>query len=202
MTSSKARKNESETPVRDVPAAVSVRGAAARATVKSRAKASRMAARNHYDNVAHALVRTTSALKRLTTQRIKEEFAITGIQAEILMLLAAEPAMLGNDLAAVVGVNASTVSHALDVMETLGLLTRRRCTDDRRVVRIALTDQARRVARRTIEISQHILGALTTGISKSDLQALQRGLKRMADNCQTHARLPQRSRDARPARTP
>jgi DNA-binding MarR family transcriptional regulator len=197
MATSKARKNLSETPVRDVPVAASVRGAAA-----EQARASRMAARSHHDNVAHALVRTTSALKRLTTQHIKEEFAITGIQAEILMLLVTEPAMLGNDLAAVVGVNASTVSHALDVLENLGLLTRRRCTDDRRVVRIALTHQARCVARRTIEISQHILDALTTGISKSDLQALQRGLKRMADNCQTHARFPQRSRDARPARTP
>jgi DNA-binding MarR family transcriptional regulator len=188
VTTSKARINASET--------------SARGAVAKKAKARRIAARSHHDNVAHALVRTTSALKRLTTRHVREEFDITGIQAEILMLLAAEPAMLGNDLAAVVGVNASTVSHALDVMEQHGLLTRRRCTDDRRVVRIALTDQARRIARRTIEISQHILDALTTGISKSDLRALQRGLSRMAINCQTHVRLPRRSRDARVVRTP
>jgi DNA-binding MarR family transcriptional regulator len=194
VNTSKARKNVTEASTRDAKRTA--------ATVKSTAKARRMAARSHHDNVAHALVRTTSALKRLTTRHVRDEFAITGIQAEILMLLAAEPSMLGNDLAAVVGVNASTISHALDVMEQYGLLTRRRCTDDRRVVRIALTDQARRIARRTIEISQHILDALTTGISKSDLQALQRGLKRMADNCQNPARLPRRSRDARLARTP
>jgi DNA-binding MarR family transcriptional regulator len=196
VITSKARKNVPDMPARNAqPAPAS--GAKAK-----KAKARRMAARTHHDNVAHALVRTTSALKRLTTRHIREEFDITGIQAEILMLLAAEPVMLGNDLAAVVGVNASTVSHALDVMEQYGLLTRRRCTEDRRVVRIALTDQARRIARRTIEISQHILDALTTGISKSDLLALQRGLKRMADNCQTHAHLPRRSRDARVVRTP
>ena len=71
-----------------------------------------MAARSQHDNVAHALVRTAAALKRLTTQRVKEEFAITGVQAEILMLLATEPAMLGNDLAAVVGVMpAVSVTH-------------------------------------------------------------------------------------------
>lgn len=188
MNTSKTRKNTSDTPARG-------------ATAK-KATARRMAARHHHDNVAHTLVRTSSALKRLTTRHIREEFNITGMQAEILMLLAAEPVMLGNDLAAVVGVNASTVSHALDVMEQHGLLTRRRCTDDRRVVRIALTDQARRIARRTIEISQHILDALTTGISKSDLQALQRGLKRMADNCHAHTPLSRRSRDARVVRTP
>ena len=160
----------------------------------------RFAARRAHDNAAHALVRTSSAFKRLTTQRMKEEFNITGIQAEILMLLATEPAMLGNDLAAVVGVNASTVSHALDMLEKYGLLTRRRCTDDRRVVRIALTGQAKRIARRTIEITQHILDALTTGISKTDLQALQRGLTRMADNCQSHARSSMQSRDFRSKR--
>jgi DNA-binding MarR family transcriptional regulator len=194
VNTSKVSKNFTEAPARD---AKLLRGATAK-----KAKARRMAARNHHDNVAHALVRTTSALKRLTTRHVREEFAITGIQAEILMLLAAEPSMLGNDLAAVVGVNASTISHALDVMEKRGLLTRRRCTDDRRVVRIALTAQARRVARRTIEISQRILDALTTGISKSDLQALQRGLKRMADNCQNPTRLPRQSRDDRSPQTP
>jgi DNA-binding MarR family transcriptional regulator len=165
-------------------------------------KARRFAARNRHDNVAHALMRTSSAFKRLTTQRMKEEFHITGVQAEILMLLATEPAMLGNDLAAVVGVNASTVSHALDVMEKYGLLTRRRCTQDRRVVRIALTEQAKRIARRTIEITQHTLDVLTTGVSKTDLQALQRGLKRMADNCQGHARFPIQSHDFRDVRKP
>ena len=86
-------------------------------------------------------------------------------------------------------------------MENLGLLTRRRCTEDRRVVRIALTEQARGVARRTVEIGRDLLDALTSGISKPDLQALQRGLKRMAENCETHARVPLRSRDARSART-
>lgn len=187
MTTSKARKNTSDTP--------------APGTTAKKATVRRMAARDHHDNVAHALVRTSSALKRLTTRHIREEFNITGIQAEILMLLAAEPVMLGNDLAAVVGVNASTVSHALDVMEQQGLLTRRRCTQDRRVVRIALTDPARRIARRTIEISQHILDALTAGISKSDLQALQRVLKRMASNCRAHTPLSRRSRDARVVRT-
>lgn len=196
MATSRTRKK-----VADAPA----RGALAIATNQDtpdvqNARARRFAARSEHDNVAHALVRTSSAFRRLTTQRIKEEFNITGIQAEILMLLATEPAMLGNDLAAVVGVNASTVSHALDMLEKYGLVTRRRCTDDRRVVHIGLTGQAKRIARRTIEITQDILDALTTGISETDLQALQRGLKRMADNCQNHARAPLQSHDFRAAR--
>jgi DNA-binding MarR family transcriptional regulator len=197
VATSRISTKASDAPINGAGVVAPKRGATAQ-----RAKARRSTARSHHDNVAHALVRTSSAFKRLTTQRMKEEFDITGIQAEILMLLATEPSMLGNDLAAVVGVNASTVSHALDGMEKYGLLTRTRCTVDRRVVRIALTDQAKRIASRTIDITQHILDALTTGLSKSDLQALQRGLKRMADNCQTYARSPARSRDARITRTP
>jgi DNA-binding MarR family transcriptional regulator len=176
--------------------------AARRGTTAQKAGTRRSMARSHHEHVAHALVRTSSAFKRLTTQRMKAEFEITGIQAEILMLLATEPTMLGNDLAAVVGVNASTVSHALDGMEKHGLLTRKRCTKDRRVVRIALTEPAKRMAHRTIDITRHILDALTSGISHSDLTALQRGLKRMADNCQTHAHSPRQSRGIRTPRTP
>ncbi|WP_158621197.1 MarR family winged helix-turn-helix transcriptional regulator [Dyella dinghuensis] len=196
MATSRTSKKASDAPAIGALAIANDQGAGD--AQKTRAR--RFAARRQHDNVAHALVRTSSAFKRLTTQRMKEEFNITGIQAEILMLLATEPAMLGNDLAAVVGVNASTVSHALDMLEKYGLLTRRRCTDDRRVVRIALTDRAKRIARRTIEITQHILDALTTGISKTDLQALQRGLKRMADNCQSRARSPMQSHDFRNTR--
>lgn len=196
MATSRTSKKVSEA---SVPGALAI-AAEPDAVDVQKTRASRFAARHRHDNVAHALVRTSSALKRLTTQRMKEEFNITGIQAEILMLLATEPAMLGNDLAAVVGVNASTVSHALDMLEKYGLLTRRRCTDDRRVVRIALTDRAKRIARRTIQITQHILDALTTGISKTDLQALQRGLKRMADNCQSRARSSMQDHDFRASR--
>ena len=196
MATSSTRKNTSSATVRSAVAATPKRGSDAQ-----KVRARRLAARSRYEHVAHALVRTSAAFKRLTTQRMKEEFAITGIQAEILMLLATESAMLGNDLAAVVGVNASTISHALDAMEKQHLLTRRRCTEDRRVVRIALTEPARRIARRTIEISQHILDALTTGISRSDLQALQRGLKRMAENCKADAPASRRSRDVRAVRT-
>jgi DNA-binding MarR family transcriptional regulator len=195
VTTSRIRKHVSDAPVLSAPTMATEQPAN---TQKSKAR--RFAARRQYDNVAHALVRTASAFKRLTTQRMKEEFNITGIQAEIVMLLAAEPAMLGNDLAAVVGVNASTVSHALDMMEKYGLLTRRRCTQDRRVVRIALTTRAKDIALRTIDIAQHILDALTTGISKTDLEALQRALKRMADNCHSQARSPMQSRDVCSAR--
>jgi DNA-binding MarR family transcriptional regulator len=193
VTTSKASKKAIDTPVVSEPMSMNVRVATTRET--------RAHARDRHDNVAHALVRTSSAFKRLTTQCMKEEFNITGIQAEILMLLATEPAMLGNDLAAVMSVNASTVSHALDMMEKYGLLTRRRCTEDRRVVRIALTERAKRMANRTVEITQHILDALTTGISKTDLQALQRGLTRMADNCHTHVRSPEQRIASRTART-
>jgi len=181
----------------EAPAPAAGRGATAR-----KARARRPASLSQHEHVAHALVRTSSAFKRLTTQRMKDELAITGIQAEILMLLATAPAMLGNDLAAVVGVNASTVSHALDGMERSGLLTRKRCTEDRRVVRIALTEPAKRMARRTLHITRHILDAITSGISAADLKALQRALQRMADNCQTHTSSPRQRRDARTARTP
>jgi DNA-binding MarR family transcriptional regulator len=159
-----------------------------------RSRARRRAARSQSDNIAHALVRTSSAFRRLTMQRMKREFGMTGVQAEILMLLATEPEMLGNDLAAVVGVNASTVSHALDMLEKAKLLTRRRSTDDRRIVLIALTERAHRIARRTVDITQHILDALTTGVSKTDLHALRRSLQRMADNCHSHASPTTRSR--------
>jgi DNA-binding MarR family transcriptional regulator len=191
-----------DTPVNRKQLTAAPAPASRRAATTQKAGTRRLDSLGQHDHVAHTLVRTSSAFKRLTTQRMKEEFAITGIQAEILMLLATAPSMLGNDLAAVVGVNASTVSHALDGMEKSGLLTRKRCTEDRRVVRIALTEPAKRMARRTLHITRHILDAITSGISAADLKVLQRVLQRMAENCQAQTPSPQRRRDARTARVP
>ena len=195
MATSRISKIEHDVAVRNMTITAPTAGAA---TQKARQR--RSVAPKDQDNVAHALLRTTSAFKRLTTQRMKEEFDITGIQAEILMLLTAEPGMLGNDLAAVVGVNASTVSHALDVMEKQHLLTRRRCTQDRRVVCLALTEKARRIATRSMDVTHHILDALTAGISQTDLRALRSSLERMARNCQQQALLPYRNGDLRTMR--
>lgn len=192
---SRNNKVESGTAIRSADEEVSVSHVETK-----RARAHRFIARKDHDNVAHALVRTSSAFKRLTTQRMKEEFDITGIQAEILMMLAVEPDMLGHDLAAIVGVNASTITHALDVMEKQDLLTRRRCTEDRRVVRLALTEKAKRIARRTADITHRILDTLTEGISPNDLHAMQRSLERMANNCQTRTRSSHRNSDVRTAR--
>ena len=195
MASSRISKNERGAAIRNTVIAATRSEAATKKVSGSPALAA-----EDQDNVAHALVRTTSAFKRLTTQRMKGEFDITGIQAEILVLLAAEPGMLGNDLAAVIGVNASTVTHALDAMEKQRLLTRRRCMEDRRVVRLALTEKAKRIARRSMDVTHHLLDALTAGLSQTDLYALRRSLERMAHNCQAQAHLSHRNGDLRTMR--
>jgi len=138
------------------------------------------------DDIARSLVRATSLFNRLTRQRVKAEFNITSMQAEILILMAVEPSLLGNDVAAAIGVNPSTVSNALDGMEKCGLVTRQRSTEDRRIVLITLTSLAKRIAGRATKISRGTVSALITGISESDLHIIQRGLKKMADNSRAH----------------
>jgi DNA-binding MarR family transcriptional regulator len=168
-----------------------------RSVTARKGRARRLVDRNQYRDVAHTLVRTANAFRRLRTQRMKEEFNITGVQAEILVLLTEEPAMLSNDLAAVVGVNTSTICHAIDAMERKNLVTRKRSMEDRRVVHVALTVRAKRIALRTIEVTGHTLDALTAGISKSDLKAMQRGLTQMNYNCKEHADATKQDGDSR-----
>jgi DNA-binding MarR family transcriptional regulator len=168
---------------------VGKRAPRAQTTVRQ-ARVRRRVARKEHDDVAHALLRASSAFRRLTAQRVKEACAVTGIQADILLLLAAEPALLGNDLAEMAGVNASTISHALDAMEKRRLLTRKRCSEDRRIVHIVLTEPAKRIAENVLDITQGVMIALTAGMSRSDLQAMQRCLQQVAQNGQAHVRFP------------
>lgn len=140
------------------------------------------------EHIARSLIKTCDAFKRLIAKRIKDELDITGTQADILMILASESAVLVNDLALLLDANISTVSQALNGMEKRGLISRNRIEEDRRVVCVGLTKAAVGPTHRVIEVTQRMFDHLVSEICKSDVQVLRRSLKKMSDNCRTEPR--------------
>src|ERR1700742_4790032 len=65
-----------------------------------------------------------SRLRDAVGRRAQREFGITALQSDMLLLLATRGSMISTELATACGVNASTVTHAVDAGIERGLMRR------------------------------------------------------------------------------
>ena len=79
------------------------------------------------------------------------------------------------------GLGGSTAVGAIDRLEQTGLVQRERDRDDRRVVRVRLTERGREVAERLPALARGLEDELTEGFSPAEREALRGHLVRLAE---------------------
>jgi len=86
------------------------------------------------------------------------------------------------DLARAVGVEGPTLTRHLDTLEAAGLVERHRDTDDRRAVRVELTDTGVQLHDVMRKAAIAFDKRLTTGLSETELKRIGDGLARLEQN--------------------
>lgn len=131
----------------------------------------------HDDNTASTLglgrdlMLAGSRLRDAVGRRAQREFGLTALQGELLLLLAARGSMISTELAAACGVNASTVTHAVDAGIDRGLMLRERNEGDRRLVDIVLTPAGKRMAERVRALVADLARTALEGVDQPGLLA-------------------------------
>jgi MarR family transcriptional regulator, transcriptional regulator for hemolysin len=100
----------------------------------------------------------------------------------VLLSIAQGPPGSQLDLAHAVGIEGPTLTRHLDGLEEAGLVVRRRDPDDRRAVRVELTEAGRRLHAELLQAAVAFNGRLTTGFEASELDQLRALLDRLAAN--------------------
>lgn len=85
-------------------------------------------------------------------------------------------------LARELSVDPGAATRMLDRLEKKGLCVRRRSTEDRRVVHVALTEAGQAVAAQVPQVLAGVLNAHLAGFSREEWTTLQSMLRRMLDN--------------------
>lgn len=134
------------------------------------------------DSVGYLLSRVKSLMTNLVTQRTQTELGITGTQASVLFMLAVGKCSTAAELAREYAIDASAVTRLLDRVEKRGLLSRVRSHEDRRVVRLELTDEGRELAERMPEIFISVLDRLLDGFTPEEVGFLKSMLRRILSN--------------------
>lgn len=122
----------------------------------------------------HELITVARKLQAILRRRLPAELTLT--QAWVLTLLADEDALPVSAIAAELDMSLSATSNVLDQMMHHGWLTREENPEDRRVIRVGLTDAGRalvdEVRTRRYEVWREVL----EGLGEDDAAYLKRAL--------------------------
>src|SRR5215207_5899523 len=103
---------------------------------------------------------------------------------QVLHALAAGDHRTQADLALAIGVRQPTLTHHLDAMERVGLVSREREDGNRRAQRVTVTESGRQLFLRLRRAAASFDGRLRAGLDDGDVTALRRLLLQLAENAQ------------------
>jgi DNA-binding MarR family transcriptional regulator len=134
------------------------------------------------DDLGALLSRADAMFAHRLSQQTRAAFGMTGMQGRMLFVLATRCDATAAELAREHGVDASSATRMLDRLEQRGLLVRTRGDDDRRTVRVALTEAGRAHAAALPSIFRTVLDDMLTGFTPDEMRNLTRLLTRMRAN--------------------
>jgi len=139
---------------------------------------------NPSDSVGY-LMRRIMSLVALAVERELESTGLTHAQWIPLFKLAVHPGgATVAELARLCELDAGAMTRLLDRLEAKGLCQRERSSEDRRVVRLALTAQGKAVAEQIPVALSRVQNAYLAGFSREEWLLLKSFLARILDNAQ------------------
>lgn len=124
------------------------------------------------------LRRISQAISEYSRNAVKTT-ELTGPQLWAIKIIANAARIRVSDLARQMYLRPATVVGILDRLETKGLVTRTRSTEDRRVVDIELSDMGKSLVEKSPEIAQTILVKGLEALPEEQFRSVVEGMKQM-----------------------
>src|SRR5580658_1985803 len=131
--------------------------------------------------IGHLIGRARSALLTGLDGEL-EQFGLTGAQFAVLKNVADGTADTAADLCRTMHYDTGSMTRMLDRLEEKSVLRRERCTQDRRVVYLRITDSGNDLLPRLRAAAVHVLSRHLAGFSLAEVESLKHYLVRMIDN--------------------
>lgn len=138
---------------------------------------------NPDDSIGYLMRRSISHLAQ-QVERAMEPNGLTNAQWVPLFKLYLGQAETVAELARSCEMDAGAMTRLLDRLEAKGLCRRQRSLEDRRVVRLALTEEGREAAREIPVVLSRVQNSLLTGFTTDEWQLLKSFLRRLLENAQ------------------
>lgn len=133
------------------------------------------------DSLAHKL----RVVSRLVMRNLEDRIAVHGITSGMwfyLRVLWEHDGISQKELSERAGVVGPSTVGAVERMEAMGLIERRRSESDRRVSHVHLTARGRRLEQRLVPIAVAVINEAVAGLPREELDRMKRALDRMRAN--------------------
>ncbi len=134
-------------------------------------------------SVGHLIGRARSALLTGLDTEL-EPFGLTGAQYAVLKNVADGVADTAADLCRTMHYDTGSMTRMLDRLEEKAVLRRERCTEDRRVVYLRITDIGNELLPQLRTAAIRVIDHHLAGFSGAEVEELKRYLARMIENGQ------------------
>ena len=134
---------------------------------------------------AEPIGRAIASSAKVLSRAFERELAEAGGSQPVWLILLAlkqQDWRTQQDLAAAVGIEGPTLTHHLDGLDKAGLIERARDPNDRRAVRVELTDAGDKLFKRLAKAAIGFDQRLRAGLSDEELDEFRRVLARLRDN--------------------
>jgi MarR family transcriptional regulator for hemolysin len=136
---------------------------------------------NEVEPLGRHLVFTAKALREAFEDKLHEAGVSIGTWI-VLNALSDEGVISQRALASHVHLEGATITHHIDRLEQLGLVRRQLDPDDRRVRKLELTAEGKKLHRNLLEAARAFERVVFDGISERQRMELRRALDRIAAN--------------------
>jgi DNA-binding MarR family transcriptional regulator len=136
------------------------------------------------DSVGYLMRRILVAITQAADKRLGPE-GLTHVQWGPLFMLRSSRASTVAELARELQTDAGAMTRLLDRLEAKGLCRRERSTEDRRVVRIALTPEGEKAAAQVPVVLAQVMNQSLAGFSHDEWSTLKSMLQRMLANAES-----------------
>ncbi len=133
--------------------------------------------------IGHLVARARSALLTGLDGEL-EPFGLTGAQFAVLKNIADGTATTAADLCRTMHYDTGSMTRMLDRLEEKSVLRRERCTEDRRVVYLRITDTGNELLPQLRMAAINVLSRHLAGFSLGEVDTLKQFLVRMIENGQ------------------
>lgn len=130
------------------------------------------------DCIFFQLSRVSRAGARYWHKRVSE-FGVTSAQALLLLCLAEEDAVTSRFLGSKIEFDSATLTGLIDRLGNAGFLERRNNPDDRRAIRVCLTEKGKETAKKILEIVGKENQAFLSGLTPEEAMILKALLKKI-----------------------
>ena len=136
------------------------------------------------DSVGYLMRRVLMAITQAADKRLEPD-GLTHVQWGPLFMLRSSRASTVAELARELQTDAGAMTRLLDRLEAKGLCRRERSTEDRRVVRIALTPEGEKAAAQVPVVLAQVMNETLAGFSRDEWGTLKSMLQRMLANAES-----------------